>query len=284
MNTLMPLAVQETKALRQLANRLRQHAIRMTAAAGSGHPGGSLGMADVFAALYGRILRHDPKNPTWPDRDRLILSNGHICPVQYAALAETGYFPTGELLTLRKLGSRLQGHPERGALPGLETTSGPLGAGLAQAAGMAVAARMDGRSHRIFCITSDGEHDAGLHWESVLFAGARGLDNLTCLVDCNGIQLSGDTETIMPLGSLVEKYRAFGWEAKEIDAHDFEQIIDALSPDPSRDRPYAVIAKNTPGKGVSFMENDWHWHGKAPNEAQAKQALQELQAAASEST
>src|SRR3989344_9583854 len=206
MNTLMPLAVQETKALRQLANRLRQHAIRMTAAAGSGHPGGSLGMADVFAALYGRILRHDPKNPTWPDRDRLILSNGHICPLQYAALAETGYFPTGELLTLRKLGSRLQGHPERGALPGLETTSGPLGAGLAQAAGMAVAARMDGRSHRIFCITSDGEHDAGLHWESVLFAGARGLDNLTCLVDCNGIQLSGDTETIMPLGSLVEKY------------------------------------------------------------------------------
>lgn len=269
----------EEKRLRLFAYRLRTHAIRMIAAAKTGHPGGSLGMAEVFAVLYGHLLRHDPKRPAWPDRDRLVLSNGHICPIQYAALAETGYFPVAELLTLRKLGSRLQGHPERGTLPGLETTSGPLGAGLAQAAGMAHAGLMDGKKFDVFCVTSDGEHDAGLHWEAVMFAGKEKLDNLVCIVDRNDIQLSGDTEDIMPLEPLPEKYRAFGWETVEVDGHDVRKLDAALHTGRERrGRPVAVIAKVTPGKGVSFMEHDWRWHGMAPSAEQAAQALKELEA------
>jgi len=265
--------------LRLLANHIRQHVIRMLLEARSGHPGGALGMADIFAALYGQLLRHDPKRPDWPERDRLILSNGHICPGRYAAMAETGYFPVEELKTLRKFGSRLQGHPELGQLPGVETTSGPLGAGLAQAAGMAYAARMDGKSWHTYCLTSDGEHDAGLHWEAVLFAAAKRLGNLTCVVDRNNIQLDGPTEKIMPLDSLKEKYLAFGWQVIEIDGNDMVRIVDGLERARANDeRPTAVIAHTVLGKDVSFMENQYQWHGASINAAQAEAALKELEA------
>ncbi|MFA6603892.1 MAG: transketolase [Patescibacteria group bacterium] len=263
--------------LSQKASRIRQLVISMLAEAGSGHPGGSLGMADIFAALYFHILKHDPKKPDWPDRDRLILSNGHICPARYAAMALAGYFPERELLTLRRLGSRLQGHPERERLPGLESTSGPLGAGLAQAAGLALAAKMDRKTWTTWCLTSDGEHDAGLHWEAVLFAGANNLNNLICVVDRNRIQLDGETETIMRLEPLREKYLAFNWNVIDVDGHDLPSIIQALeTAKTSRQRPTAIIARTTLGKGVSFMEDDFHWHGETPTCEQADQALAEL--------
>ena len=205
------LSDKRIKELELVANTLRRHVIEMVAHAGSGHQGGPLGMADVFAALYFHALNHDPKNPDWEDRDRLILSNGHTCPIRYAAMAEAGYFPVDELMTLRRLGTRLQGHPERHKLPGTETTSGPLGAGLAQAVGMAYAGKMDGKKWRVYCQTSDGEHEAGLHWEAMLFAGKNRLDNLVCIVDRNDIQIDGRTEDIMPLEPLRAKYEAFNW-------------------------------------------------------------------------
>ncbi len=265
------------KELELIANGLRQDVISMLVEAGSGHPGGALGMADIFAVLYFHALRHDPKDPDWAERDRLVLSNGHICPVRYAAMARAGYFDPAELKTLRKLGSRLQGHPERLRLPGLETTSGPLGAGLAQAAGMALAAKMDGAKWRVHCLTSDGEHDAGLHWEAVLLAAAKRLDNLVCIVDRNNIQLDGRTEEIMPLEPLRDKYRAFGWEAIEIGGHDLPAIIDALERAKStHDRPTVIIADTVPGCGVDFMENDFRWHGQPPNREQADKALEQL--------
>ena len=269
------------KKLELVANEIRKDIISMIAEAGSGHPAGSLGMADVFAALYFDVLRHDPKNPDWPDRDRLVLSNGHICPARYAAMAEAGYFDKQELQTLRRLGSRLQGHPERDRLPGLETTSGPLGAGLAQAAGLALAARMDGRKWRTYCLVSDAEHDAGLHWEAVLFAGARKLANLTCVIDRNNIQLDGPTEEIMPLEPLKDKYLAFGWHVLEVNGHDIAAVIAALNEAASvTGRPTVIIAHTIPGRGVSFMENDYRWHGQPPKPEQAAQALAELDALA----
>ncbi len=270
---------QKINDLRLLANHIRQQVIAMLLEARSGHPGGALGMADIFAALYGQLLRHDPTRPAWPDRDRLILSNGHICPSRYAAMAETGYFPAKELKTLRKFGSRLQGHPERLRLPGVETTSGPLGAGLAQAAGLAYAAKLDGKSWHTYCLTSDGEHDAGLHWEAVLFAAAKGLDNLTCVVDRNRIQLDGPTEKIMPLEPLKEKYLAFGWQVIEIDGNDMVQVVDGLErARTNKEKPTVVIAHTVLGKDVDFMENHYQWHGAAPNAEQAETALKELKA------
>ena len=249
----------------------------MLAEAGSGHPAGSLGMADVFTALYFNLLNHDPQNPQWKDRDRLFLSNGHICPARYAAMAHAGYFRLSELNTLRKLGSRLQGHPERERLPGVETTSGPLGSGLAQAAGYAYAARMDDKKFRVFCITSDGEHDSGNHWEAVMFAAKYKLANLTSIVDRNNIQLDGPTEEVMPLEPLKEKYASFGWHTLDIDGHNMQAIIDAVGyAKATTDKPTVIIAHTIPGKGVSFMEGDYHWHGKAPNKEEAKQALIEL--------
>lgn len=268
---------EKIKQLELLANRLRRDVIKMLAQAGSGHPAGALGMADVFAALYGHVLHHDPKRPDWPERDRLILSNGHICPVRYSAMARTGYFPSAELLTLRQLGSRLQGHPERDRLPGVETTSGPLGAGLAQAAGLAITAKMDGAKWRIFCLTSDGEHDAGLHWEAVLFAGGRGLDNLTCVIDRNNIQLDGPTEKVMPLEPLADKYRAFNWHVIEINGNDMAAVVGALNEAKTVcGRPTAIIAHVIPGRGVDFMENDYRWHGITPSREQAERALSQL--------
>jgi len=273
------------RALEIMANRLRQHVISSVAHAGSGHQGGPLGMADIFAALYFHILNHDPKNTAWAERDRLILSNGHICPVRYAAMAEAGYFPVEELMTLRQFGSRLQGHPERLRLPGSETTSGPLGAGLAQAVGMALALKMDAstssaqatKKPRVYALTSDGEHEAGLHWEATLFAGKNKLDNLVCVVDRNNIQIDGNTEDIMPLEPLRAKYEAFNWFVIEINGNDMEDVIRGFEEAKGiHEMPICIIAHTIPGKGVSFMENDYHWHSRAFKEGEAEQALKEL--------
>jgi transketolase len=264
-------------ALEKKANDIRKDIIKMLVSAGSGHSAGPLGMADIFTALYFHILNHDPKNPEWEERDRLILSNGHIAPGRYAAMAHAGYFPVSELKTLRKLGSRLQGHPERKRLPGIETTSGPLGSGLAQAAGYAYAARMDGAHFRVYCITSDGEHDSGNHWEAVMFAGKNNLSNLTLFVDRNNIQIDGHTEDVMPLEPLTEKYKAFNWNVLDIDGHNMEEIINAV--DKARavyENPTVIIAHTIPGKGVSFMEGLPEWHGKVPTREEAKKALDEL--------
>jgi len=245
--------------------------------AGSGHSAGPMGMADIFTALYFNIMNHDPKKPDWVERDRLILSNGHICPARYAAMAHAGYFPREWLWKLRKLDSPLQGHPERARLPGVETTSGPLGSGLAQASGVAYAARMDGTHFRIFCITSDAEHDSGNHWEAVAFAGKYNLSNLTAIVDRNNIQIDGYTEDVMPLEPLADKYKAFNWNVLEINGHNFEEIIDAVEHARAvYENPTVIIAHTIPGKGVSFMENLPEWHGKPPSKEEAKIALHEL--------
>jgi transketolase len=267
----------KVKKLEEIATEIRRDVIEMLLEAGSGHPAGSLGMADVFAALYFHILHHDPENAEWEGRDRLILSNGHICPVRYAAMTRAGYFPEKELKTLRKLGSRLQGHPERTRMAALESTSGPLGAGLAQGAGLSYAARMDDAKWRTYVVTSDGEHGAGLHWEAVLFAGKYGLDNLTCIVDRNNIQIDGSTEDVMPLEPLKEKYEAFNWHVIEIDGNDIRQIIEAANTAKAvTERPTVIIARNIPGRGVSFMEGKHEWHGRAPDDEEAKKALEEL--------
>lgn len=267
----------DTSELQKIANEIRRDVVKMIAEAGSGHPAGSLGSADIFTAFYFQILNHDPKNPDWEERDRFILSCGHYCPAQYAALARAGYFSQTELKQLRKLGSRLQGHPVRGSLPGVETTSGPLGSGLAQAAGIALAGRLDGTHFRVYCLTSDGEHDSGNHWEAVAFAAKYRLGNLTAIVDKNGIQIDGNTKDVMPMEPLKEKYLAFNWNVLEVDGHDFSQIIDAANEAKKiDDKPTVIIAKTIPGKGVSFMEDDFTWHGTAPTKEEAKAALEEL--------
>lgn len=268
------------KELELIANTLRRHVIEMVSVAGSGHQGGPLGMADVFAVLYFHALNHDPKNPDWEDRDRLILSNGHTCPIRYAAMAEAGYFPIEELKTLRRLGTRLQGHPERTKLPGTETTSGPLGAGLAQAAGMAYAAKMDKKKWRVFCQTSDGEHEAGLHWEAMLFAGKNRLDNLICIVDRNNIQIDGRTEDIMPLEPLREKYESFNWHVIECNGNDVSSVVEAFEATKSLfDKPICILTHNVPGKGVSYMENNFLWHSQPFKAGEAEAAYAELDAA-----
>ncbi len=273
----MSLHEGQLKSLEERAVRLREVLIEALLEAGSGHSAGPLGTAEVFAALYFYVLRHDPRRPEWPDRDRLVLSCGHICPMQYVALASAGYFPMDELKTLRKLGSRLQGHPHRGALPGVETTSGPLGSGLAQACGMALAARLDGKKHRVYCITSDGEHQEGNHWEAVMFARRHRLGNLTAIVDRNFIQIDGRTEEVMPLEPFAEKYKAFGWNVLEIDGHNIREIVDAChEAEAIYEAPTVIVAHTIPGKGVSFMEGDFRWHGKPPNKDEAKKAMRDL--------
>lgn len=263
--------------LEKKANEIRKDIIKMLLEAGSGHSAGPLGMADIFTALYFEIMNNDPKKPEWEERDRLFLSCGHIVPVRYVTMAHAGYFPKTKLSTLRKLDSPLQGHPERVRLPALETTSGPLGEGLAQAAGYAYAARMDNKRFRVFCVTSDGEHDTGNHWEAVLFAGKNKLSNLTVFVDRNNIQIDGHTEDVMPLEPLEDKYKAFNWHALHIDGHNMEEIIDAVNHARAvYEKPTVVIAHTIPGKGVSFMENLPEWHGKPPDKEEAKKALHEL--------
>ncbi|MFZ3009882.1 MAG: transketolase [Candidatus Microsaccharimonas sp.] len=253
--------------LEQKANDIREDIIRMLEAAGSGHSAGPLGMADIFAALYFNILHIRPKEPEWADRDIVLLSNGHAVPVQYAAMAESGFFDKEELLTLRQFGSRLQGHPERERLPGLENTSGPLGSGLSQAAGYAYSLQyIDNITHRfVYVMMGDGELDEGNIWEAAMFAGKNKLGKLIAFIDRNNIQIDGTTEDVMPLEDLKGKWESFGWHVIEIDGHNIESIIDAASQGRAiSNRPTVIIAHTIPGKGVDFMEYDYHWHGTPP--------------------
>lgn len=267
------------KELEHKAYALRQDVIRMLEAAKSGHSAGPLGLAEIFSVLYFDVLRHDPTNPEWNDRDFFFLSNGHCVPIQYAAMAEAGYFPVEELLTLRQFGSRLQGHPERTKLPGLENTSGPLGSGLSQAAGVAhVLQYIDKQPHRfVYVVTGDGELNEGNIWEAAMFAGKYKLSQLIVFVDRNNIQIDGTTEDVMPLEDLHGKWESFGWHVQEIDGHNVESIRDAASMARAiTNRPSVIISHTIPGKGVDFMEYDYHWHGAPPNSDQAKDALQKL--------
>lgn len=265
------------EALKKIANDIRRDIIEMLTAAGSGHTGGSLDMADVFTALYFNVANLDPKRPSWEDRDKIVLSNGHICPALYATLARRGFFSLAKLKTLRKLGSPLQGHPHYGELPGVENSGGPLGQGISQAIGMALAAKMDKKTNRIFCLMSDGELNEGQCWEAFLLAAKHSLDNLIVIVDRNKIQLSGATENILPLEPLKEKFQSFGLETWEMDGHNLEEIEKTLEKAKNfTGRPIAIIAHTILGKGVSFMENDYHWHGKAPTADEAQRALAEL--------
>ena len=260
------------------ANEIRLDIIRMLEHAGSGHSAGPLGLADIFAALYFDILKHDPKRPDWDQRDLLVLSNGHCVPVRYVTMAHAGYFDKKELMTLRQLGSRLQGHPERTRLPGMETTSGPLGSGLSQAAGMALAMRMNKDHHRwVYVVMSDGEQDEGNVWEAAMLTSKYKLNNVIAITDRNNIQIDGPTETVMPLEDLTAKWEAFGWHVIEIDGHNLEAIIDACAMARAVvEKPVMIIAHTIPGKGVDFMEYDFHWHGSPPNHEQAVKAIQEL--------
>lgn len=260
------------------ANDIRQDIIKMLEHAGSGHSAGPLGLADIFTALYFDILKHDPEKPNWNERDILVLSNGHCVPVRYATMAHAGYFDISELLTLRKFGSRLQGHPERLRLPGLETTSGPLGSGLSQAVGMALALRMNKAHHRwVYVVMSDGEQDEGNIWEAAMLAKKYALGNLIAITDRNNIQIDGPTEIVMPLEDLKAKWEAFGWHVIEIDGNNIEAIIDACAMGRAVvEKPVMILAHTVPGKGVDFMEYEFSWHGKPPDHDQAKLALKEL--------
>lgn len=274
--------------LELMANNIRQDIIKMLVEAGSGHSAGPLGMADVFTALYFKILKHDPKNPDWDERDILILSNGHIVPVRYAAMARAGYFDLKELASLRKFGSRLQGHPERTRLPGLETTSGPLGSGLSQSAGIAMALRMNkDTQRRVYCLLGDGELDEGNVWEAAMFAAKYKLSNLIALVDRNNIQIDGTTEQVMPLEDLHAKWTEFGWYVIDIDGNNMQEILDGFHHAKAiSEKPVIILAHTIPGMGVDFMENDYKWHGSPPGkiedsdgppkDQQAKEALKQL--------
>lgn len=277
------------KTLELKANDIRQTIIEMLIEAGSGHTAGPLGMADIFTLLYFHALRHDPKNPDWEDRDRLILSNGHICPVLYSTMAHAGYFPMSEIKTLRKFGSRLQGHPHREWLHGLETSSGPLGSGLSQAVGMAIADRMDRGRHSnrfYYCLLGDGELNEGQNWEAIMLAGKEKLHNLIAIVDRNNIQIDGFTEDVMPLEPFPDKWRAFNWHVQEINGHDFNEINNAIQEAKEVfSQPSVIIAHTIPGKGVEFTERRYEWHGNPPGkgptdvypkEKQGEMALAEL--------
>lgn len=260
------------------ANAIRQDIIRMLENAGSGHSAGPLGLTDIFTALYFDVLKHDPKNPDWEERDILLLSNGHTVPVQYATMAHAGYFDRKELMTLRKFGSRLQGHPERIKLPGLENTSGPLGCGLSQACGMALAMRMNKQQHRwVYVVMGDGELNEGNIWEAAMLAGKEKLHTVIGIIDRNNIQIDGPTETVMPLEDLRGKWESFGWHVIDIDGNNIEAVIDACAMARAIvEKPIMIIAHTVPGKGVDFMEYDFRWHGVPPNQEQAKNALKEL--------
>jgi transketolase len=264
--------------LETIANDIREDIIRMLEHAGSGHSAGPLGLADIFTALYFDVLKHDPKNPDWEERDILLLSNGHCVPVRYAAMAHAGYFEKKELMTLRQLGSRLQGHPERERLPGLENTSGPLGCGLSQACGMALALRMNKQNHRwIYVVMGDGEQDEGNVWEAAMLAAKYKLNNVIAITDRNNIQIDGPTETVMPLEDFKAKWEGFGWHVLEIDGNNIESVIDGCAMAKAIvEKPVMIVAHTIPGKGVDFMENDFHWHGSPPNHEQAVKALHEL--------
>lgn len=269
---------EKVKYLETKANEIRQSIIESLVVAGSGHTAGPLGMTDIFTALYFHILNHNPEKPHWSERDRVVLSNGHICPVLYATMAHAGYFPISELKTLRKFGSRLQGHPHREYLPALETSSGPLGSGLSQAVGMALVDKMDDNDRRfVYALLSDGELQEGNTWEGVMLAGKERLSNLIAFIDRNNIQIDGFTEDIMPLEPLADKWRAFNWHVIEINGHSFEEINDAVQQAKAVfGRPTVIIAHTIPGKGVPEFEWKYEWHGKPPSEDEGKMALKEL--------
>lgn len=270
--------ITDIKKLQLIANTVRQDVIKMLVAAGSGHSAGPLGIADILVALYFNVLHHKPEDPSWAERDRLVLSNGHTCPALYATMAEAGYFPVEELMTLRKFGSKLQGHPHRPSLQGIETTSGPLGSGLSQSVGMALAAKIDNKKIRVYCITSDGEHDCGNTWEGILLAAKYKLNNLCVIVDRNNIQIDGFTEDVLPLEPLRQKYEAFNWHVLEVDGHNMRHIIDVLEESKTIfEKPTVIIAHTIPGKGVSFIEKKYEWHGKPPTKEEAEKALKELE-------
>lgn len=267
------------KELEIKANEIRKSILEMLFNAGSGHTAGPLGMTDIFTYLYFEALKHQPENPTWPDRDRLVLSNGHICPVLYATMAHTGYFPIEELNTLRKFGSRLQGHPHREFLSILETSSGPLGEGLSQAVGMAIASRMEkGLNRKIYCLTGDGELNEGQNWEAIMLASREKLNNLIVIIDRNFIQIDGSTEIVMPLGDVLAKFKSFGWNGEQIDGNDFRAINHAMyNAKNNKERPYVIIAKTIPSKGIKEWEGNYKWHGKTPNKEEYEKALKELE-------
>ena len=267
-----------TAKLEEMAKKLRRHVITMIATAGSGHPGGSLSAADIITALYFKVMRYNPEDTQWPDRDRFILSKGHAAPILYAALAEAGYFPVAELATLRKLDSRLQGHTDRKFTPGVEMSAGSLGMGLSFAVGTALAARLNSKEYRTYVMLSDGECEEGQTWEAALSAAHFKLNNLVAIIDYNGIQLSGWTRDIMNLEPFTQKWQAFGWHTIDIDGHDFDQILSACQgTEKIKDKPTVIIAHTIKGKGVSFMENNAAFHGKAPNREEADRALKELE-------
>jgi transketolase len=275
------LTSEEIKSLEYKANMIRQSIIEMLIEAGSGHTAGSLGMADIFTLLYFGILKHDPQNPDWEERDRLIVSNGHICPVLYATMAHAGYFKVEELLTLRKLGSRLQGHPHRGTLPGIETSSGPLGSGLSQAIGMAMAERIDNpySSKFFYCLTGDGELNEGQVWEALMLAGKEKLNNLIMIVDRNGIQIDGYTKDVMPLEPLAEKFESFNFDVQEVDGHNIRALNDAIGKAQAvYSQPSVIIAHTIASKGVDVFERDFRWHGNPPGKGPEDRVIHEEQA------
>lgn len=282
------LTDEEVHFLEKKANEIRQSIIEMLVEAGTGHTAGPLDMADIFTLLYFEILKHNPKDPFWSERDRVILSNGHICPVLYAAMAHSGYFPVEELLTLRKFGSRLQGHPHKEVLPGIETSSGPLGSGLSQAVGMVLAERMDNpySSKYFYCLLGDGELDCGQIWEALMLAGKEQLHNLIAIVDRNGIQIDGYTNEVMPLEPLKEKFESFNWDVQEVDGHNIRAVNDAIGKAQAvYSQPSIIIAHTIPSKGIDVFERDFRWHGNPPGlgpedrvkkSEQAKVALMKL--------
>jgi len=273
------MLLETVRELSLMANSMRADVVRMLVPAESGHTAGPLGMADVFSILFFHEMNYNASQPKWEGRDRFVLSNGHICPILYSAMARAGFFPLEELSTLRKLGSRLQGHPSMHKLPGIENSSGPLGEGLAIACGMALAGKLDKTEWRVYCAMSDGEHQEGSTWEAVMLAAKYKLDNLVAICDRNFIQIDGNTEEIMPLSDMAEKYRAFGWHAITVDGHDYAAVMHALREARAmKGKPTMIIAKTVPGKGVSFAENNFKWHGVTPKPDEGKRALAELEA------
>ncbi len=265
------------KQLKLTANTIRQDIVSMVANAQSGHPGGALGLADIFTALYFKVLNHNPKKPNWSGRDRLIMSNGHACPVRYAAMARSGYFPVSELMSFRKIGSKLQGHPSINDLRGVESSSGSLGQGLSIAVGMALADKLDNKTRRVYAVISEGDLDEGSTWEAINAAAKFKLDNLIVIVDRNNIQISGSTETVWPLGYLQRKFTSFGWTAYNVNGNDISAVLKIYTlAKKTKDKPTIIIAKTILGKGISFMENNPVWHGKAPDNHELLKAVFEL--------
>lgn len=263
--------------LQKVSTKLRKHVINMLVEAGSGHSAGALGLADILACLYFKILQVEPKNPNWAQRDRLVLSNGHTCPILYAALAEKGFFPVSQLKRLRKIDAMLQGHPHNKTIPGVDASSGPLGQGLSQAIGIALAAKLSEQKYETFCILSEGDLNEGNTWEAFMFAAKMRLNNLTVIIDRNNIQIDGYTEDVMPLEPLDDKLEAFGWHVIQIDGHNIEEIVNSINMSKSIfERPVVIIAHTIPGYGVDFVEYKFEWHGKPPNKKQAQSALKQL--------